>query len=109
MKITAKNAAIVMDFDLAGIIHHAQVVKDAANDRGPGHIKAIKDAARHVVEFAQSLANSQADVVRLVPDAPALPGPGDWTPAVTREAHAPVPEMQGVRLSKTVTPKLTTF
>ncbi len=89
MKITTKNAAIVMDFDLAGIIHWASVVSNEAGERGPGHLAAIRDASRTIIAFAKSLSDTQADVIGLVPDAPALPAPADWTPAV-RLQPAPV-------------------
>ncbi len=72
MKITPKNAANVLDFDLGGILRWANEVTRLANERGPGHIKAIRHAAWEVKEFVASLSTSHVGAVDLIPGAPSL-------------------------------------
>ena len=82
MKITPNNAAMVLDFDLGGIVRFALEVSKAADVRGPGHLAAIRKSAFEVRSFAKSLAATHDTVLGLVPDA--APLPAEWTQASLR-------------------------
>ncbi len=72
MKITPKNAAAVLNFDLDGIVRWATAISVAADNRGPGHLAEIRKAAFEVRSFARSLAASHVGAVDLIPGAPSL-------------------------------------
>ena len=72
MLIAPKNAAIVLNFDLDGIIRWSDDITTAADQRGPGHLAEIRKAARQIRAFARSLAASHVGAVDLIPGAVSL-------------------------------------